>query len=246
MKSNQSSDETARQQGLWDPREVLLHSSREEQALIDRVEAALTAEDLKHLQSIAQTLDQADIQDKAKLVGDTLMEIQRMQHETPNTLLQRNVWSSLDVMAMELDRVGFTAWLKDVAPKVVAGLRLDNPALVSLEHKLMLDFLGITEKEAAKLKLPHSETREVLEYAEKHRSGACGLSYITSEEFSFREFFRNFCGRPDQILEIHNSPQSKATVAIITGVVNIVGAFFCWPITVITVIVLIIVGCAGC
>ena len=245
MKSKRSAGDTGQQQGLWDPWEAF-SPSREEQALLDRVDATVNTQDRRRLKRITRKLDQAFMQEKAELVCDTLVEIQRRRHTTPNTLLQRNVWSSLDVIGMELDRVGFTRWLKDVAPKVVKGLRFDDPALVSVEHKLMLDFLGVSEKRAAKLGLPHSETREVLKYAQEQRSGSCGLSYITSEEFSFREFFRNFCGRPEDILEIHHSPQSKAAVAVITGVVNIIGVFFGGVVTVITILVLIIIGCSGC
>jgi len=246
MKTKKSMAATATHKGLWDPGKVLSSATPKEQDMLDRLDATLTTAERRRLRRIAGKLDQAFIQEKAELVRDTIMEIQRKRRKTPNTLLQRNVWSSLDVIGMELDRVGFTRWLKDVTRKVVKGTRLDDPAIVSLEHKLMRDFMGVTETQAAKLGLPLSETQEVLEYAQKQRTGRCGLSYITSEEFSFRQFFRDFCGRPDQILEIHHSPQAKAGVALVVGVVNIVGVFFGWVLTVITVIMLIIIGCSGC
>ncbi|MFH1069527.1 MAG: hypothetical protein V1794_07875 [Candidatus Glassbacteria bacterium] len=245
MKSKQVKNKAATRQKLWDPCKGL-KPDHKEQALIDQIDSTLTAQDRRRLQRITQKIDRQFLQEKAELVRDTLLEVQRNRNKTPNTLLQRNVWSSLDVIGMELDRSGFTGWLKDVAPKVVDGLRLDNPELVDLEHRMMLDFLGVKERQAEKLGMPHDETKEVLKYAEKNRSGKCGLPYITSEKFSFREFFRDFCGRPDRILEIHHSPQSKATVAIVTGIVNIIGVFFGYVLTVLTVIVLIIVGCAGC
>ncbi|MBI2371993.1 MAG: hypothetical protein HYV08_17485 [Deltaproteobacteria bacterium] len=234
-----------RRKSSWDPRKTVRRCAREAR-LLRASGARLTRVEERSMDAAIRRLDQKFLREKAELVRDTMLEILRHRKRTPNTLLQRNIWASLDAIALHLDHAGLTPVFKRVAPKMFRDTRLDSPHVVNFEWQLMRDFLGVNERQAAALGLPKTEIAEVLSYAEEHKAGRCGLPYIASRKFSFQESFRRFCGRPDKILEIHHSPQAKAAVAIITGVVNIITLFGLWGITVITVVVLIIIGCAGC
>lgn len=229
----------------WDPRKVL-RANRREVTAAERLVPKLTPRQRSQLQTVVKKLDRAFVTEKAELIRDTLIEIQRHRNETSNPLLQRSVWSSLDCIALELDRAGFTRVFKEFAPKLFGAIALDSPEFVSLEWRMFLDFLGTDEAGAAELGMPLSEIHEVFHYAEEQKGGPCGLAWIRQPEFSFRASFARFCGRPDQILEIHHSPQAKATVAIIAGAVNLVAIFWTVVISILTAIVITVVGCAGC
>lgn len=229
----------------WNPRSTL-QAHRTDVNALKRLEARLTARQREQIREVVGRLDRQFIEEKAELVRDTIVEIQRNKHTTPSTILQRNVWSSLDAIGMHLDEVGFTSLFKGVAPKLFRDIRLDDPRFVGLEYDLMLSFLGVGEDQAAAYDMPRSEIDWIFGFAESEKTGACGFKYMSSREFTFKEFFSRFCGRPDRILEIHHSPQGKAAAAIITGVVNIIAIFGVPILTFLTVVVLIIIGCAGC
>jgi hypothetical protein len=224
----------------------LIDLSEEEEEALAQLQARLTGDQRRRFNQLVQKLDRNFITEKAEVVRDTLVEILRNRKTTPNTLLQRNLWSSLDAIALYLDQEGFTKLFKQAAPRLFKKERLDDPVLVGLERKLMLQFLGVQEPEAAELDLPREEFTELVALAEQWKTGKCGLPYISKASFTFKEFFSHFCGRPDKILEIHHSPQAKAGAAVIVGVANIVVLFFFWPVTILTVIVMVIIGCSGC
>lgn len=246
MATKGSRKKVTRRRKAWNPR-TAIKPNRKERAALDELERVFTTPQIRRLEASLPRIDRAFIEEKAELVRDTLVEIQRHRKRTPNILLQRNVWSSLDAIALELDQSGFTTAFKKVAPKFLKSVQLDNPDLVSLEWKMMRSFLGVNEREAATLGLPFSEIQEVIQYAEKMKFENCALGYIESEEFSFRDFFARACGRPDQILEIHNSPQAKVFVAIVIGIINVIALL--WgviPLAIVTVIVMLIVAACGC
>jgi hypothetical protein len=234
-----------RKEPAWNPRPTL-QAHRTEVNALKRLEASLTSKQRQQMSEIAGRLDREFIEEKGELARDTILEIQRGKHTTPSTLLQRNVWSSLDAIGMHLDEVGFTSLFKSVAPKLFADVRLDDPRFVGLEYDLMLSFLGVGEEQAAACDMPRAEIDWIFGFAEREKTGACGFKYMSSREFTFKGFFARFCGRPDRILEIHHSPQGKATAAIILGIVNIIAIFGVVILTFFTVIALIVVGCAGC
>jgi hypothetical protein len=234
-----------RKEPAWNPRAALqAHPSTVN--VLRRLEAKLSGRERRQIKEVVGRLDREFLQEKAELVRDTIVEIERQKHTTPSTLLQRNVWSSLDAIGMHLDQSGFTALFKRVAPKLFGDVRIDDPRFVALEYDLMLSFLGVTPEQAAAYDMPRSEFDWIFGFAEAEKKGACGFKHLARRDFTFKEFFARFCGRPDRILEIHHSPQGKAVATIIVGVVNIIGVFFGYVLTVITVIVLVILGCAGC
>lgn len=229
----------------WDPA-LSLEKCKDQAEFFKKIDSNFTDEQLTKFSESVKKLDKDFIMEKALIIRDTILEIQRNRKTTRNTLLQRNVWSSLDAIALHFDYSGFTPVFQDIATTLLKkDVRFDNPELLAIEWQLFLDFLGIDENEAKELDLPFSELKTVMEYAEKQKSGVCGLPNISSPEFSFKKAFSKDCARPDQILE-HHSPQSKAVIALIIGVINII-SLFGFPIgTVITVVMLLIVGCAGC
>jgi quinol monooxygenase YgiN len=234
-----------RKEPAWSPR-ATLQAHRSDVNVLKRLETKLTSRERRQIKDVVGRLDREFIQEKAELVRDTIVEIQRHKHTNPSTLLQRNVWSSLDAIGMHLDQSGFTALFKKAAPKLFGDVRIDDPRFVNLEYDLMLSFLGATPEQAAAYDMPRSEIDWIFGFAQAEKKGACGFKYLASRDFTFKEFFARFCGRPDRILEIHHSPQGKATAALIIGVINIIGVFFGLVLTVITLIALVIVGCAGC
>lgn len=230
----------------WNPRESIAKVAGGVDTL-EKLEPMFSEEQKKTIVAAIEKLDKEFIVDKVEVIRDTMMEVQRNRKTTPNTLLQRNIWSSFDALALHFDYTGFTNSFQEIVPRYFEkDFHLDDPAIVSVEWQMMLDFLGIDENEAAELDMPFSEITEVMKFAEEEKLGDHGLSYITGPEFSFQKFFSEACGRPDQILEIHHSPQSKATVAVIIGVIDIIAVFEIPILTVVTVIVLLIVLGAGC
>jgi hypothetical protein len=229
----------------WDPRPTL-QAHRADVNVLKRLEAALTRRQFEQMRKVVGRMDREFIEEKAELVRDTILEIQRNKHSTPSALLQRNVWSSLDAIGMHLDETGFTSLFKSVAPKLFRDIRIDDPRFVGLEYDLMLSFLGLNADQAAAFDMPRVEIDWIFAFAEREKKGACGFKYMSSREFTFKEFFSRFCGRPDRILEIHHSPQGKATAAIIVGLVNIISLFGLVVLTFLTVVALIVIGCAGC
>lgn len=234
-----------RKEPAWNPGPTL-QAHRADVNVLRRLEAKLTGRERQQLKAVVGRLDREFMYEKAELVRDTIVEIQRHKQTTPNTLLQRNVWSSLDALGMHLDQSGFTALFKRIASKLFRDVRLDDPRFVSLEYDLMLSFLGVSPEQAAAYDMPRSEFDWIFGFAEAEKGGACGFKYIARRDFTFKEFFARFCGRPDRILEIHHSPQGKGTAAIVIGVINIISVFKCFPLAVITVIILVILGCTGC
>lgn len=234
-----------RKEPAWNPRSTLQVHRRDVNAL-RRLQAGLTPRQREQIHEVVSRLDREFIEEKAELVRDTIVEIQRNKLTTSSTLLQRNVWSSLDAIGMHLDDTGFTSLFKSVAPKLFGNVRLDDPRFVGVEYDLMLSFLGVDEDKATAYDMPRSEIDWIFSFAEAQKKGACGFKYISSREFTFKEFFARFCGRPDRILEIHHSPQGKATAAIILGIVNIIAIFKVPILTFFTVIAIIIIGCIGC
>lgn len=234
-----------RKEPAWSA-EPTLRLHRSAATALRQLEAKLTTRQRQQVKQVTRRLDRAFLEEKAELVRDTIAEIQRNKQTTPNVLLQRNVWSSLDTIGMHLDQTGFTSLFKNVAPTLFRDVRLDDPRFVGLEYDLMLSFLGINENQAAAYDMPRSEFDWIFGFAEAEKKGACGFKYLSSRDFTFKEFFARACGRPDRILEIHHSPQGKATAAIVIGVINIIGWFLIFPLAVVTLIVLIVVLCAGC
>jgi len=234
-----------REKPVWSPRSTL-QAHRSTVNVLRRLEAKLTPQQRAQLRTVVGRLDRAFIEEKAELVRDTIVEIQRNKQTTPSTLLQRNVWSSLDAIGMHLDETGFTSLFTRVAPKLFRDVRLDDPRFVALEHDLVLSLLGITADQAGAYDVLRSELDWIFGFTEAEKTGACGFKYLSSRGFTFKEFFARFCGRPDRMLEIHHSPQGKATAAILIGVADCVCVFWCIPVMVLTVIALVVVGCAGC
>jgi len=229
----------------WDPL-TSLEKCKDQADFIKKFDSNFTDEQLTKFSEVVKKLDKDFIMEKAFVIKDTMLEIQRNRKTTRNVLLQRNVWSSLDAIALHLDYVGFTPIFQDMATTLLKkDIRLDSPEILAIEWQLFLDFLGIDENEANEIDLPFSEVKTVLEYVEKQKSGHCGLPTISSPEFSFQKAFSKDCARPDQILE-HHSPQSKAVVVLVSGIINIIALFGLIPVTVITVVIMLIAGCAGC
>lgn len=235
-----------RKEPAWNPSPTL-QAHRPEANALRRLEAKLTTRQRQRIRQVVGRLDREFIAEKAELVRDTIVEIQRNKRTTPSTLLQRNVWSSLDAIGMHLDETGFTSLFKSVAPRLFREVRLDDPRFVGLEYDLMLSFVGVSQDQATAYDMPRSEFDWIFGFAEAEKNGACGFKYMSSRKFTFKDFFARFCGRPDRILEIHHSPQGKVTAAVVIGVINLLslwgGAF---TLAVLTLIVLVIIGCAGC
>jgi hypothetical protein len=241
----------------WNPDRTFARRRRETVTL-RRLQSRLTGQLRRRLRKAVAALDGEFLLEKAEIVKDTTLEILRHRKKTPNTLLQRNLWSSLDAIAFHLDQSGFTRVFQQVAPRLITGTRLDDPDIVSLEWQLTLDYLGLHERSLGKLGLPRREIEAVARMAEREKLGACGLPNITRKDFSFREVFAKFCGRPDGILqEIHHSPQGLKVVALIVievlnlvagvlGVLTIIGWWLGVGIFIVSTIIVIVVACLGC
>jgi len=211
------------------------------------LEHRLTAAERQRFLKARDRLDRAFLFEKCELVLDTMLEIETRRNES-TTLLQRNVWATLDAIALHLDYSGFTSEVTRAASKMLKPERLDDPALMDIEWKGILTALKVDEAEMErKWGIPRYEFDEVAHEAEQSKSGTCGWKNITAKDFTFQNAFAAACGRPDKMLEIHHSPQSKAFVAIVIGVINLICCWVpCWPIAIVTLIILIVVLCTGC
>lgn len=187
--------------------------------IIDRVLSNLNQREKRQLTKAAKAVDWEFLEEKVDLIKDTMIEIAIHRETTPNALLQRNVWASLDAVALHMDYAGFTDALQLVAPKIFRDLPFDDPDLVALEYGLMSDYMG-KDGLARVGMLSRVEVEEVFHYAEKHRKE--GLRDLSRKKATMLNAFRNSCGRPDKILDVViHSPQAwKVVVCIISICVN--------------------------
>jgi hypothetical protein len=187
--------------------------------VLDQVLSSLNQREKRQLAKAAKSLDLGFLEEKVDLIKDTMVEIAIHRDSTPNALLQRNVWASLDAVALHLDYAGFTGALQLVAPKIFRDLPFDDPALVALEYSLMTDLMGKDELAKVGL-LGRAEVEEVFHYAEKQRKE--GLRDISRKNATMLNTFRNACGRPDKILDvIIHSPQAwKVVICVISICAN--------------------------
>ena len=136
--------------------------------IIDQVLSNLNQREKRELTKAAKAVDWEFLVEKVDLIKDSMVEIAIHRDTTPNALLQRNVWASLDAVALHMDGAGFTDALQLVAPKIFRDLPFDDPALVALEYGLMTDYMGKDGLARVGL-LGRVEVEEVIHYAEKYR-----------------------------------------------------------------------------
>ena len=240
----------------WNPGKVF-DEHRREAKFVEALERKLTPAQKAKLRKAVQRLDTGFLQEKAELLKDDMAKILGERKTTSNDLLQRNVFSALDAIALHLDYSGFTDAFKEVVPSLLKRVRLDDPRLESLEWGLISDFFG-GQLKLTGLGLREEDVKEVFRLAEEERSGTCGLPNITRKDFTFKDSFAKFCGRPDKILEvIHHSPGALKVVAVITieildliagicGVLSIIGWWLGVVTFVVSTVIVIVVACIGC
>jgi hypothetical protein len=93
---------------------------------------------------------------------------------------------------------------------------------------------------------PRYEIEDVIKDVQGEMNGKCGWKWITSPGFTVQKSFAKGCGRPDKMLEIHHSPQSKALVATVIGIINLIFVLYFLPLAVVTLIVIFVALCGGC
>jgi len=205
-----------------------INKAARKDGILGRFMANLNRSEKQQLQKAFRALDKEFLMEKALLLKDTMSEILLHRNETPNILLQRNVWASLDAMALHLDYTGFTRAFQAAGPKMFRSLRLDDPQIVSLENQLVSDVMG-GEAELSRLGLlAPIEVEEVIRYAEKHRSGPHGIRRIVRKGFTFQEAFANSCGRPNEMLDvvIHSPQAAKVVITVVLAIANAIGGIF--------------------
>lgn len=242
----------------FNPERVIRRHSREADVLRG-LRARLTATQHRRLRAACRRLDRAFVLEKAELLKDTVLEIVETRSGRRNRLLQRSVWSSLDALALHMDSTGLTRVFQEVAPRLFRSTPLDDPGIVALEWHLLLDYLGVSPRRAAKLGLPFEGVQSLIRLAEAEKSDTkCGLPKISRKGFSFREVMANCCGRPDKILETYHNPVSKIVGLIVIEVINVIagiaGALTAavvvgWlgiALFVVSTIIVIVIACKGC
>ena len=196
-----------------------------EGGIMREIGSKLNADQKKKMTRLAKKLDVDFLAEKAELIKDTMAEIVRNRKAGSSPLLQRNIWSSVDAVALHLDQVGFTPVFQSVAARIFKKTPLDDPKIVRFEWQLLRDVLG-GEGGVNELGLSLAETHEVLRQAEQEKSRPCGLPKIRRRDFSLKKAFAEACGRPDKILEAtHHSVSVYKVIAIaFIFVVNLVAA----------------------
>lgn len=243
----------------WDPTKTLERCSSE-LSFVKKLGDKLTEEQKQKFQKSFEGLDMEFLLEKAELIKDTMSVILRQKKTSTNPLLQRNIWSSFDAIALHLDYTGFTRVFQEVAPIMFKDTRLDDTNIISLESQLLADYLG-DEKEVSEFVLASGDINEVFKIAEKEKQSSCGMPNIARQDFSFKEAFAKFCGRPTGILEVshHSAAVAKVVAIILIAVVNLAaGALgsatwftFFGPLVgglifVVTIITVLIIGACGC
>lgn len=252
-----------RDRNRWNAAKVL-EKYPGETDLMEKMWSRLSKPEKNALQKAIKKLDANFLLEKAYLIKDTMHEITRNKEAEQNSLLQRNVWSSFDAIALHLDSSGFTRVFQKVFPKLLRRTRLDNPKVATLEWELAKDFLGGGNR-FEEFGLHSYDVEEVCKMAEKERSGTCGLPRIAKKGFTFKDTFANFCGRPDKILDVvhHSASVLKIVALIVLEIVNlVVGVLAALSIVVpligiislavgltvfvVSTIIVIVVACLGC
>jgi hypothetical protein len=247
----------------WTPVKVL-EKFPAETDLFEKMWSRLSKPERNALQKAVKKLDGNFLLEKAHLISDTMREITRTKESEVNLLLQRNVWSSFDAIALHLDSSGFTRVFQKAFPKLLRRTRLDDPKITTLEWELTKDFLGGGNR-FEELDLHSYDVEEVCRMAEKERSGACGLPRIAKKGFTFKDTFANFCGRPDKILDVvhHSATVLKVVAIIVLEIVNaVVGVLAALStvvpligiislavgitVFVVSTVIVIVVACLGC
>lgn len=217
----------------------------------------LTAQQRRQLTNVGRKLDVRFLAEKIDLMQDTLVQILERRKETPSTLLQRNLWSSFDAIAMHFDAVGFTPLIQTTAARIATKVRLDDPKLVAFETQLSSIVLD-GDARMSSLGIEPIEFEEVLHYAEAHKRKSCGLPKMARKSFTMKGAVAEFCGRPDQMLDvIIHSPQAAKVVIIVVllvaniaaavlGLLSVIGFLLGVVVAVVTVIVIVIIGGCGC
>ena len=190
--------------------------------VLPRMAANLTRQQKQRLQNAFKRLDKDFLLDKAKLLNDSVLELWEHRKRTPNALLQRNIWATLDALGLHLDAAGYSPVFRTAGPAIFKNISLQDQDVVSLEWQLARDVFE--ESELTRLAIGYIEFEEVMAYAEKHRSE--GFRKLRRKGFSFKQAFGEACGRPDKILDvIIHSPQAVKIIAVIVlAIVNVLAA----------------------
>jgi hypothetical protein len=210
----------------------------------------MTAPQRAALQRAIRALDRPFVEEKCQLAIDTALEIQRLGTLKRTALLQRNLWSSLDALAMHFDEVGFTGPFCAAAANVLGKLKFTDPAVGDAEYRIVKAVLGGRSARARRVGMDRAKFDMVMKLAERYRAGRHGTKNISRKNFSFASAARNACNRPLGVLSVHFAGAAgvvKVPIAVIMGAANIATLFVgWWPVTVVTIGVLLVIWAAGC
>jgi hypothetical protein len=213
-----------------------------------RLTAGMTAVKQRRWAKAVKSLDGAFLKEKAEVITESVLEVYRNRRNSPNELLQRNIWGCLDAVALHLDASGFSAAFRDLVPLMLRDVSLIDPVAMDYEYSLVTGMLGYSEKEASKNGLGRKEFDSLMNVAEKFRCGKIGLRAFVKNDFSFLSASTNACGRSTSMLKSHTLPGTivpKLIPSIIVGVLNLV-AIGSVIVAVITLVVLLTIWWFGC
>ena len=219
-------------------------------ALDRRIRKIMTAPQRAALQRAIRALDRPFVEEKCRLAIETALEIQRLGTLKRTALLQRNLWSSLDALAMHFDDVGFTGPFCAAAANVLGKLKFTDPAVGDAEYRIVKAVLDGGGARARRGGMDRAKFDMVMKLAERYRAGRHGIGNISRRTFSFASAARSACNRPLGVLSMHFAGAAgvvKVPIAVIMGAANIATLFVgWWPVTVVTIGVLLVIWAAGC
>ncbi len=212
-----------------------------------RIRGLLTRRQQSAFQKAVRALDRGFVEEKCNLAIDTALAIEERDGSPKRTaLLQRNLWATLDALALHLDGRGFTGPFRDAAAAELKKLQITDPEVLEAEYGIVSRFLG------PKRRLDRKRFEAIAGLAEEYRLGRHGVKNLKRRGFSFESAMATACHRPLGVLDRHRfkSPvilASKVPIAVFVGAANIATLWFgWWPVTVVTVVILVIILAAGC
>ena len=219
-------------------------------AVDKRIRALLSPAQRRAMQGAIKKLDREFVEETCHLAIDTALEIERIGSPRRTALLQRNLWASLDALALHLDASGFTAAYRDAAKTVLREVKFTDRDVLDAEFQLVNRALRARPGAARKNGIDREKFGLVMKLAERHRRGRHGLVNLSRSSFSMKSAAATACHRPLGVLDAHRvgvASLVKVPIAVVLGVVNVLTLPTpWWPVTIVTIGVLLIIFAAGC